>query len=468
MKKIYKKAVVGILSTAMVMSIETTALAAATSTIKEENIYAILQNNGEVASIYTVNSFELQEPGQIFDYGNYDTVRNMTTTEELSYNNGVVTVNAPKGRFYYQGNPLSKELPWDIQIEYRLDSKKIEPTDLLGKSGKVAIEIHVGKNSQVKEEFFENYSLQISLSLEDDKFSQITAEGATLANAGNNKSITFTHLPGSEKSYIINADVTNFELAPIQFNGVMLSMDIELEGVDTMTEDFTKLTDGIKVLKDGTTDLKDGSNEFNNGISEFASSSSRVKSSSKEIKTGIVTTASGLSELLKSTEQLKMLANLLLASEDQQTQTLANGYLAQIAALEQLSVGLSALEGSYSQFDSGVSQVVDGISSLASGYDELNNGITKLSEGVDEMYSGTSNLDTQIEEKMDEMISSFTGEDFKPVSYLSERNQVESVQFIVRTNALEHVEEVKQVEEESKPLTFWQKLLKLFGLLKEE
>lgn len=468
MKKMYKKAVVGILATALVMSIETTALAANTRSIKEENIYAILHNNGEVNSIYAVNSFELQEPGQIIDYGNYDTVRNMTTTEELNYKDGVITVNAPKGRFYYQGNPLSKELPWDIQIEYRLDNEKIEPAELIGKSGKVSIEIHIGKNNQVTEEFFENYSLQISLSLGDDKFSQITAEGATLANAGNNKSITFTHLPGSEKSYIINADVTNFELAPILFNGVMISMDIELEGVDTITEDFTKLTDGIKELKDGTTDLKDGSNEFNKGISEFASSSSKVKSSSKDIKTGITSTAIGLDQLLKSTEQLKVLANMLLASEDQQTMALANGYLTQIAALEQLSAGLSTLEGSYSQFDRGVSQVVDGIASLASGYDELNSGITELSEGVDEMYSRTSNLDTQIEEKMDEMLSSFTGENFKPLSYLSESNQVESVQFIIRTNALEQIEDKMQVEEESKPLTFWQKLLKLFGFLKED
>lgn len=465
MKHLSKRVFAGSLAAVMVCSMPAAVYANAAEVKKDENIYAVLNYDGQVDHLYAVNAFDMEEEGIITDYGDYDTVRNMTSTEEPEYQEGKVTVNAPQGRFYYQGNPLSKDLPWDIQIGYSFDGKSISPEELVGKSGAVEITILIGKNETIDTTYFDNFSLQISCGLDGDKFSQISAEGATIANAGNDKSLTFTHLPGKEKTYVIKANVTDFEMQPIQFAGVALSMDIEVDGVDDMTKDFSKLTDGIGDLKEGTDKLEEGSSDFNKGLNTLDNSTNQVKVSSGKIDAAISDSSKGLNTLIKSTKELKTLAKALLASPDPYTQSLAKGYLSQAKALEELSKGLSTLSDSYGKFDSGINKLTGGISSLANGYGKLDQGISSLSEGVEELNDETSGMDTKIEDKIDEMLADFTNQDYKPVSFLSDKNSsIDSVQFIIRTQALEHVEVVKVEEQEEKSLTFWDKLTQLFGM----
>lgn len=468
-KKALNKLVVTLLVVSLVLSVPITASAADNVIQKDENVYAILNQDGQVNHIYVVNSFEVGSEATITDYGDYESLRNLTNTNELLVQNGKINSTISKGRFYYQGNLVSKALPWNIEINYKLDSQEIDPADLIGQSGEVELSIKVSQNKEVGEEFFNHYSMQISTSLDGDKFYNITAEDATVANAGNNKSINFTLLPGNEKTFIIKAEVENFELNPIQFNGVLLAMDISLDGVDGITEDFTKLTDGIQELNNGVVKLNEGSESYYTGISSLADNTGTITNSSNAIEGAISTTSNGLADLLKSSEQLKALANTMLASTDPQSQVFAQGYLSQVEALEQISFGLSALSEQYKQFDSGLLKLSDGIQSLTDGYKALNNGIGTLSDGTKELYDNTAGMDTKINSKIDSMLSDFSNDDFKPVSFVSPKNiNVGIVQFVLRTDSLKVPETTVVVEEEKPSLTFWQKLLDLFGLYQED
>ena len=75
-------------------------------------------------------------------------------------------------------------------------------------------------------------------------------------------------------------------------------------------------------------------------------------------------------------------------------------------------------------------------------------------------------MDTQISDEINTMTSSITGSNAEVVSFVSDKNTnvVDSVQFVMKTAAIEKAEAAVSDVVEEAPLTFWQKLLRLFGL----
>ena len=127
----------------------------------------------------------------------------------------------------------------------------------------------------------------------------------------------------------------------------------------------------------------------------------------------------------------------------------------------------------------GYSQIVTGTSDLLSGSGELRDGTAELVNSIAELYDGTSQLkdgtgemrdetdgmDTQITDKIDEMVNGITGGNYEPVSFVSDKNtNVKAVQFVIQTESVQikEADEAAPVVEEK--LNFWQKVLKLFGI----
>jgi putative membrane protein len=95
------------------------------------------------------------------------------------------------------------------------------------------------------------------------------------------------------------------------------------------------------------------------------------------------------------------------------------------------------------------------------GYD----GTTELKDGTAEMRTETDGLDDEISDKIDEMIESITGGNGEVVSFVSEKNtNVKAVQFVIQTEEIEIAEAEADTGAVKEELTFWQKILRLFGL----
>ena len=63
------------------------------------------------------------------------------------------------------------------------------------------------------------------------------------------------------------------------------------------------------------------------------------------------------------------------------------------------------------------------------------------------------------------MTSAITGDDAETASFVSEQNtNMKFVQFVIKTAAIEKAAAAADTAAEEAPLTFWQKLLRLFGL----
>ena len=110
-------------------------------------------------------------------------------------------------------------------------------------------------------------------------------------------------------------------------------------------------------------------------------------------------------------------------------------------------------------------QILDGVSSLASGSKELLNGtrnpssknitifdgITELCDGAKQLNNGTNELnsetekmDEQLENQIDEILSSIQGDETEVQSFVSEKNQnIDNVQFVIKTKAIEQEKQRK-------------------------
>ena len=114
MKYYGRKALALVLSAILIASTASTAFAQ-DPVEKDEVVYINLSHDGSVESIYVVNAYDLTEEQPVTDFGNYREVKNLTTTEELSVQDGAISFTAPKGKFYYQGELDSR--PFQEAVE---------------------------------------------------------------------------------------------------------------------------------------------------------------------------------------------------------------------------------------------------------------------------------------------------------------------------------------------------------------
>lgn len=331
-------------------------------TSKDEVVYAALNANGEQNEIYVVNTLDVAKPGEILDFGNYRSIKNLTDLSELVQEDGTVKIQAPEGKFYYQGNMKDDaQLPWNFAISYKLNGEEAAPSELAGKSGHLTINIDTAANETVDPVFYDNYVLQVSLLL-PNRYDNIEASGGMIANAGKNKQITFTVLPGQNKSLEVQADVENFELQGIEIAAVPSSLPFDTAQMEDMTEDMSTLSDaigelhrgvadlkeGVSQLNNGGTQLQEGSQQFQKGMNQIGNSSSDIVGASSSIREALVK----ISQSLTGNPSAKDLTSLNELPDG--LRKLANG-------LTESANGLSSLQKNYSQAYSSLASAIEGI-----------------------------------------------------------------------------------------------------------
>lgn len=263
------------------------------TTGKEEVIYIITDAEGNVMNVNAVNIFG---KGAVTDYGTYSAVKMLNSTEDINYNDGKVDFVTEKDRVYYQGTMENAEIPWNINITYTLDGEKISPENLAGKSGNADIHISITRNDKCNETFYNNYALQASLTLDTEKCENIEAEGATIANVGADKQISYTVLPGKGLDAHITADVTDFEMEAITINGVRLNLNVEVDDSELMKK-VDEIKSAVSSLDDGATALDNGADELSSGIIQIKEALVELNNNSAALNNGSEEVMSALTEI---------------------------------------------------------------------------------------------------------------------------------------------------------------------------
>lgn len=631
---------------AMLLALCLTALCLIPSALaaeKNEIVYVNLRSGGELDAVYIVNRFEASSAETIVDYGSYYKVANLSDTTPLEQNSDSVRLTVPEGTLFYQGDPVSASLPWSIRVNYVLDGVPIRPEELSGKSGALEMQITIGKGSESLTDFYENYALNMTVTLDGERCSRITAESATIANSGTDRLLTYVVLPSPDVTYTITTDVTDFAMADVSINGVPLGMDVDIDtseiddklselqdGVSQLSSGFSQLASGASGLKgsaaelqSGTTTLTEGTESLVGGAAQFSAGLDEARAGSAQIAAASAQIVATVDEAEANTQdapqmtigEARAMCNAMLDAVSQQERALTdlrgkiatlvslaeslengtkricgqipesgfsesdvsllrtllsrgsgtsdvssalsseiaalrrildkaeeiNGCLDELrkcaeenhklavslseplskldgqigdalaelaevktslqatlsmldqmeangassddgvmtslfamiremdAGIQALDTGLGELQTSFALLSAGISSVDAGVDSLASGADTLLDGASSLSSGanslkggVDELSEGTSGMDEQVQEGVDDAISSITGGDFEPVSYADPRNQVESVQFVIRIPGISEAEEPEIAVEEEIEKSLGEKFIDLF------
>ncbi|MEE0692893.1 MAG: hypothetical protein U0M33_08330 [Lachnospiraceae bacterium] len=341
---------------------------------KDENVYVNLNQDGSVSGVYVVNEYMLDEDTQMIDYGKYSSVKNLTSNEELAVNGDEITANAEKGKFFYQGDVENPQLPWTIHLSYYLDGKEMEAQELAGKSGKLEIHVELKENPQAAGDFFDNYLVQGTITLNTDQCSNISAEGATQANVGKNRQLLYNIMAGQEKTFTISADVKDFEMESISFQAVPMSFDIDSDSLDTegLTDKTDEIKDAAGEFDDGASQLDDGAGELLDGAGELHSGAGALLEGTAALKSGAEQTKDGSSEL-------------------------ADGAKALYSGARSLNSGMKTLKKGSSDLNEGISGLDTGASDLNAGAKNLKEGAKQAEKGSKELQSGTASLSANLD-----------------------------------------------------------------------
>ncbi|NLY73364.1 MAG: hypothetical protein GX079_06710, partial [Tissierellia bacterium] len=267
---------------------------------KEEVIYAKLDYEGQPKALFAVNGFTKGFSG--YDYGSYSKVANLSTSQDLDYDGKRVKIDA-KDNFYYQGNLENEELPWLINMEWKLDGKKVNEEELLGASGHLELLFEINKNPKVESNYFDYYVVQSSFEFDVDQVSNLKAPEGTLAAAGSTKMVNFMSLPGKGGSYNLEVDIKDYEPGMVQIAALPLNLGINLDEFSDYTEDLktlelaiAELNDGTQAFLDGLFQIKEGSQSFGYGGSSLTSGSGKLSGGLLELADGSQEFASGLGQ----------------------------------------------------------------------------------------------------------------------------------------------------------------------------
>ena len=110
------------------------------ATTKEESVYAKLDSNGSVNNVivserlYDITKDKINDKTELFDIKNLNGNNNF----KQKGNNLVWETNGED--VYYQGT-YKKDLPISVNVKYYLNGEEKNVNDILGKKGKIKIEL---------------------------------------------------------------------------------------------------------------------------------------------------------------------------------------------------------------------------------------------------------------------------------------------------------------------------------------
>ncbi|WP_027964105.1 hypothetical protein [Halalkalibacillus halophilus] len=317
---------------------------------KHEVIYSNLSASGTQQSLYVINQFDVTEPGQLTDSGTYAEVHNLTNLEDMENDDGQVTFTATDSEpFYYQGDVDEQALPWSFNINYFLDGEEMEPEEMLGQDGQVTIAIETEGLEEDTLPFYENYLLQISMTLESDIFRQVEAADGTVASAGQDQQVTFTVLPEEDGDFSVEANATDFEFGGFEISAIPNNMSVDSPETDEMVDELGSLSDGIADVHDGVSDLQGGISELNDGVVELQDGSAAFLNGAYELEGSSSDLVSGSQSIQTALQQIN--------------QNLAETGDTDLSELRELEDGLREMSG-------GLYGVADGLETLRINYQE--------------------------------------------------------------------------------------------------
>lgn len=427
--KYLKKTCAITLSTAMILGMTTgmgTVSYAADNVEKEETVYVNQEADGTIESV-TVSDWLKNITGNedISDVSNLTDIKNVKGNETFTQgNDGSLTWEADNADIYYQGK-TDEKLPVGINVTYKLDGVETEPTDLVGKSGKVTITIQYENNATYEDEIDGKkvelntpFLMASAVILPVDTFSNVTVNQGKLVSEGSNQILVAYGMPGLSDSLnlsqdmkeeideklsdtvIITADVTDFSMGSIytvatsdEFADIDLSDDSDINDIENAINDLADATDE---LISGSSDLSDGLTTLQNNFKTYASGVSDVQKGASDLSNGAEKLSAGITKYTTGVTSLTNGAGQYVTGAKQ----LADGVTAYVEGEKQIDAGITSLNSkvgelsAYSELDAGLKQYTGSVIDLANAIKGMSGAMGNISAAMQEYGTATAVLQT--------------------------------------------------------------------------
>lgn len=243
-----------------------------------------------------------------------------------------------------------------------------------------------------------------------------------------------------------------------QFAEASQQLELAAEGIRS---NLPSGDSGIAQLSQALSDACEGADALKTGVDTIGTALGQLKESTAsfgEAGSGIAALNAGFDELCKNNTLLLSGGDALIGAKED----LMTGVAALTSGTDQLNDGAKVLSNGISTLHQGASLLDDHTGDLTSGLSALDEGTGKLKDGTQEFREQTDHMDETIQEKIEELLDEMEGDDFEPVSFLSEQNtNIGLVQFAITTDSIQIPEETETVEPEEEE-GFMDRLLGLF------
>jgi putative membrane protein len=371
MKKLMLQAISGIMATLLFLSgaafTPSPAYSAEPAVTVDEAAYVNLDYYGGITAVNIVKGCSLNGLTQFKDYGQYLSVNNMS-----GYDTPIIEADGvqwelkkadPRQRFYYECKVKNDalELPWHIDVSYKLNGVPCKAETLAGASGVVEINVNVKPNPKAGVYFQNNMMLQVTTYVNMEDVYSLDAPGSQLQSAGTYKGVAFAALPGEEDTFTIRIGTDSFETQGIiitMLPGTLKQLKNlkELkEAKDTLYDSFsalhTSMNDVLNTMenmKQGLKELQDGTSSLEDARSSFSSGKEQMNAYADTVLTSLTTGNQQLKNLIPHFETSQAMIRELRADLDDISDTLNDLK----NPLDDSTTSISALQGDLAALNS--------------------------------------------------------------------------------------------------------------------
>ncbi len=316
-------------------------------TAKDETVYVLANAEGSVKKVIVSDWIKNSlKDKTVKDKTELNDVKNVKGDESYVMDTDNMRVwNADGADIYYQGT-ISKELPVDLKVTYKLDGKTVSADEIAGKSGKVTIrfdytnkqynEVNIGGKT---EKIYVPFAMLTGLMLDNDVFSNVSVTNGKIINDGDRTVVAGFALPGLQQNlnlskdkfeipdYIeITADAKKFALTTtltLATNSLFNEFDTsKLNSADDLQAQLGELTSGMTKLIDGSSELYGGLTTLLSKSKELAAGVDKLAAGANDLSAGTAALSAGLNTLVSKNDDLtggaKQVFDTLLATVSSQ------------------------------------------------------------------------------------------------------------------------------------------------------
>lgn len=329
---------------------------------KTESIYTNMDYTGTVRKTTVSNHLENNKNGEVTDNTILTNILNVNGSENFTLYKETLTWYAQGKDIFYTGT-TKKEQPLNIVTKYYLNDKETSANDMIGKSGKVKIEVTLLNNSLLRtNNTFTPFVVALGTMIDSDANKNITISNGKVTDTGTRNVLLAISAPGlyeytninefkNLNKIVITYETTNFEINDIYMVAspkLLSELDFKIfDKLDELSTSINTLSTSMDELEKGAKDLSNGTSSLLTNTNAFNEKLKTASDALNKIANGTVKLVDGVDEMLNTLTDAKA----MMENKD------LNGSLANLKVLEQTNEATIALltnetaEAAYQKFE---------------------------------------------------------------------------------------------------------------------